>query len=77
MNKKCDLGQDEGEYHEPLPWNGIITIAELEECKKWLEENLENLRNKGNSIRTLERSLKKVNEVLERKKKKREENRMK
>lgn len=77
MNKKCDIGQDEEVYSEHLLWNGIITIAELEECKRWLEGNLEALGNKGDSIRTLERRLKKVNEVLERKKKKREENRMK
>jgi hypothetical protein len=76
MNKECDLGQDEGVYPEHLPWNGIITIAELEGCKKWLEENL-SLRNKGESIRRLERCLNNVNEVLERKKKKREENRVK
>jgi hypothetical protein len=73
-NKKCDNEGQKYPCHQS--WDEY-TIPELEEYKKWLEENWESLRKKGESIRKLERGLKNVNEALERKKKKREENRVK
>jgi hypothetical protein len=75
LNKECvNEGQEYPRCHQS--WDEY-SIPELEEYKKWLEENWGSLQKKGESIRTLERGLKYVNEVLERKKKKREENRVK
>jgi len=69
VNKDCDRNGEEYPYHQP--WDDYA-IPELEEYKKWVEKNWESLKKEGESIHKLERGLKNANEVLERKKKKRE-----